>query len=157
MTDATRHTRTPLGLIINDQEGSTRALESILSPNGDAVLRAYTGAKGLERAQASPPDVIVVGAALPDMDGLEVCRQLRSGRVSDSTPILVTTTSKPSRAERLSALRAGAWNYLGHPLDGEELLLRFDAFVLAKQDADRAREEGLVDRSTGFYSIAGLG
>jgi response regulator RpfG family c-di-GMP phosphodiesterase len=156
MTETTRHARTPLVLIINDQEWSTRALESILSPNGYAVLRAYTGAKGVERAQASPPDVIVVGAALPDVDGLEVCRQLRSGRVSDSTPIIVTTTAKPSRADRLAALRAGAWDYLGHPLDGEELLLRFDAFVRAKQDADRARDEGLVDRSTGFYSVAGL-
>jgi PleD family two-component response regulator len=156
MLETTRHTRTPLVLIINDQEWSTRSLESILSPSGYAVLRAYTGAKGLERAQTSHPDLIVVGASLPDMDGLEVCRQLRAARISNSTPIIVTTTAKPGRGERLAALHAGAWDYLGHPLDSEELLLRFDAFVRAKHDADRAREEGLVDAVTGLYSLAGL-
>jgi len=156
MSETTRHARTPVALIINDQEWSTRSLESILSPNGYAVLRAYTGVKGLERAQASHPDVIVVGASLPDMDGLEVCRALRSAGVSDSTPIIVTTTAKPARGERLEALRAGAWDYLGHPLDAEELLLRFDAFVRAKHDADQARQEGLIDAVTGLYSMAGL-
>jgi len=90
------------------------------------------------------------------MDGLEVCQQLRSARISDSTPIIVTTTAKPGRSERLAALRAGAWDYLGHPLDSEELVLRFDAFVRAKHDADRARQEGLIDAVTGLYSMAGL-
>jgi PleD family two-component response regulator len=156
MTETTRHVRTPLVLIINDQEWSTRSLESILSPNGYAVLRAYTGAKGLERAQSAHPDVVVVGANLPDMEALELCRQLRSRCVSDSTPIIVTTTTKPGRTERLAALRAGAWDYLGQPLDSEELVLRFDAFVRAKHDADRARQEGLIDAVTGLYSVAGL-
>lgn len=156
MIETRRHPRTPLVLIINDQEWSTRSLESILSPNGYAVLRAYTGAKGLERAQASHPDIVVVGASLPDLEGLEVCRRLRAAGLSDSTPIIVTTTAKPERSERLAALAAGAWDYLGHPLDSEELLLRFDAFVRAKHDADQARKEGLIDALTGLYSMAGL-
>ena len=49
-------------------------------------------------------DVIVVGASLPHMDGLEVCRQLRLLGFSDSTPIIMTTTARPSRADRLAAL-----------------------------------------------------
>ena len=151
------HQRPPLVLIVNDQEWSTRSLESILAPHGYAVLRAYTGSKGLERALASQPDVIIVGAALPDMQGVELCASLRHHqRISPSTPILVTTTGRPTRAERLEALRAGAWDYLGHPLDAEELLLRFDAFVRAKHDADRARAEGLIDGLTGLYSLHGL-
>jgi PleD family two-component response regulator len=144
-------------LIINDQEWSTRSLESILSPQGYAVLRAYTGAMGLERAAAARPDIILIGASLPDMDGLEVCRLLRTGgRISLSTPIMLTTTVRPARQERLNALREGAWEYLGHPLDAEELILRFDAYVRAKLDADRARSEGLVDALTGLYSLSGL-
>jgi PleD family two-component response regulator len=152
-----RHHRPPLVLIVNDQEWSTRSLESILAPSGYAVLRAYTGAKGLERALAARPDVILVGAALPDMDGVELCRAMRDdARISSSTPIIVTTTGRPGRNERLAALRAGAWEYLGQPLDAEELLLRFDRFVRAKQDADRARDEGMLDALTGLYSVSGL-
>jgi PleD family two-component response regulator len=151
------HRRPPLVLIVNDQEWSTRSLESILAPSGYAVLRAYTAGTGLKRAIEARPDVILVGAVLPDMDGLELCRALRDDpRVTPSTPIMVTTTSRPGRNERLAALRAGAWDILGQPLDAEELVLRFDGFVRAKHDADLAREEGLVDRLTGLYSMNGL-
>lgn len=154
---AARHGRPPLSLIVNDQEWSTRSLESILAPHGYAVLRAYTGAKGLERAFSGKPDVIVAGANLPDLDGLELCRRLRAdGRIPESTPIILITPGRASRTQRLAALRAGAWDYLGHPLDAEELLLRFDAYVRAKHEADQARTDGLIDSLTGLYSIHGL-
>jgi len=68
-TSAARHHRPPFVLIINDQEWSTRSLESILAPHGYAVLRAYTGSKGFERAVTARPDVIVTGAVLPDLNG----------------------------------------------------------------------------------------
>lgn len=152
-----RYRRPPLVLIVNDQEWSTRSLESILAPNGYAVLRAYTGLKGLERAVTAGPDIIVIGSVLPDLDGLELCRRLRADpRITSSTPILITSTGRVTRTERIEALRAGAWEHLGHPLDAEELLLRFDAYVRAKHDGDRAREEGLLDEVTGLYSMNGL-
>jgi diguanylate cyclase (GGDEF)-like protein len=147
----------PLVVIANSQEWHTRSLESILGPHGYAVLRAYTGRQAIERALSSQPDIIVVDTDLPDVDGLEVCRQLRSDpRISPSTPILVTSPGHPSRQQRLAALRAGAWDYLGSTLDGEELPLKLDAYVRAKFDADRAREESLLDQITGLYNIRGL-
>jgi PleD family two-component response regulator len=143
--------------MINDQEWSTRSLESILSPQGYAVLRAYTGSVGIERAVAARPDIILIGASLPDMDGVEVCRRLRADhRIPESTPIVLTTTVRTGRQERLAALREGAWDYLGHPLDAEELIYKFDSYVRGKHDADRARAEGLVDALTGLYSTSGL-
>jgi len=147
----------PLVVIANSQEWHTRSLESILGPHGYAVLRAYTGRQAIERALSSQPDIIVVDTDLPDIDGLEVCRQLRAdSRISPSTPILVTSPGHPSRQQRLAALRAGAWDYLGSTLDGEELPLKLDAYVRAKFDADRAREESLLDQITGLYNIRGL-
>lgn len=157
MTDIAKRGRPPLVLVINDQEWSTRSLDSILGPNGYAILRAYTGAKGLERAHSAAPDLIVVDVNLPDMEGLDVCRELRHNcGLSESTPIVMMTTGHPTRQQRLEALRAGAWDFLGHPIDAEELILRFDAFTNAKQDADRAREEGLLDHLTGLYNVHGL-
>lgn len=157
MPDRTPRSHPPLVLIANGQEWHTRSLESILGPHGYAVLRAYTGKQALERAHAAQPDIIIVDADLPDIDGLEVCRALRDNpRISASTPILVTSASHPNRQQRLDALRAGAWDYLTRPLDGEELQLRLDAYVRAKFEADRAREEGLLDEFTGLYNIRGL-
>ena len=147
----------PLVVIANSQEWHTRSLESILGPHGYAVLRAYTGRQAIERALSSQPDIVIVDTDLPDIDGLEVCRQLRGdGRISPSTPLLVTSPGHPSRQLRLAALRAGAWDFLGSALDGEELPLKLDAYVRAKFDADRAREESLLDQASGLYNIRGL-
>jgi PleD family two-component response regulator len=149
--------RPPLVLIANDQEWSTRSLESILWPNGYAVLRAYTGKKTLERARSAQPDLVVVDSSLPDVDSLELCRQLRAdAAVRDSTPVLMTAPVRPSRQQRLEALKAGAWDYLSYPLDAEELMLRLDGYMRAKFDADRAREDALLDEDTGLYNIRGL-
>jgi len=157
MTDRTPPSRPPLVLIANDQEWSTRSLESILWPHGYAVLRAYTGRKTIERARSAQPDLIIIDASLPDMDSLELCALLRrDGSTRDSTPILMTAPVRPSRQQRLDALRAGAWEYLSYPLDAEELMLRLDGYMRAKFDADRAREETLVDEETGLYNLRGL-
>jgi len=147
----------PLVVIANSQELHTRALESILGPHGYAVLRAYTGKQALERCRSARPDIIIVDAELPDIDGLEVCRTLRSDPlISQSTPILVTSSGHSSRKERLETLRAGAWDFLGSALDDEELPLKLDAYVRAKFDADRVREESLLDHLTGLYNVRGL-
>ncbi len=132
-----------------------RSIESILGPSGYAVLRAYNGKELLERARSAQPDVIILDSRLPDTDGIEVCRRLRD-LVSPSTPILVTSSSPPSKPQRLAALQAGAWGCLGHPIDAEELRLQLDAFVRAKLDADHARDEGLLDPDTGLYNMRGL-
>jgi len=155
--DRSSRTRPPLTLIANSQEWHSRSLESILGPHGYAVLRAYTGKQALERARSSRPDLIILDTDLPDRDGLDVCRELRADpSVSPATPILITSPGHASRQRRLEALRAGAWDYLGSALDGEELPLRLDALLRAKLEVDRAREESLLDEMTGLYNLRGL-
>lgn len=157
MTERTSYARPPLTLIANSQEWHSRSLESILGPHGYAVLRAYTGKQAVERAQSARPDLIIIDTDLPDRDGFDVCRELRADpAISASTPILITSPGHPSRQKRLEALRAGAWDFIGSALDGEELPLRLGAYVRAKQAVDRAREESLLDELTGLYNIRGL-
>ena len=147
----------PLVVIANSQEWHTRSLESILGPHGYAVLRAYTGQQALERCRSARPDIIIIDTDLPDIDGLEICRSLREDPlVSRSTPILVTCPGHSTRKDRLAALRAGAWEFLGSALDSEELPLRLDAYVSAKFESDRARDESLLDQLTGLYNVQGL-
>ncbi len=157
MTDPRPRLRPPLTLIANSQEWHSRSLESILGPHGYAVLRAYTGKQAVERAAEARPDLIFIDTDLPDQDGLDVVREIRAHpMVSPSTPIIVTSPGHTSRQRRLDALRAGAWDYIGAAIDGEELPLRLDAMVSAKMEADRVREEGLLDEITGLYNLRGL-
>lgn len=148
---------TPLVLLVDDQEWTSRSIESILRPKGFVVLKAYTGQQALDLVGKVSPDVLLVDVHLPDVDGIDLVRQLRaSPNIPSMTPVLMITGGSVGRAERLEALGAGAWDILTHPVDPNELLLRLDTFVRAKQDADRIREEGLTDPATGFYNARGI-
>jgi PleD family two-component response regulator len=151
------HERPPLVLIANAQEWSARSLETVLGPAGFAVLRAYTDRNALERARSARPDVIILDQHLPDRGGFEVCRELRSDpQITPSTPIIVSTAGPTTRPQRIEAMRAGAVEFVGQPLDGEEFTLRLQSYVRAKFDADRARDESMVDPETGLYNMRGL-
>jgi diguanylate cyclase (GGDEF)-like protein len=157
MANRDKASANPLVLIANDQEWSARSLESILGPSGYAVVRAYTGQQALERARASHPDLIILDAQMPDMHGFDVCRALRDDpRFSATTPIVITTSGPSGRTQRLEAYRAGAWEFLGQPLDGEALLLKLATFLQSKQQVDVLREENLLDSGTGLYNMRGL-
>ena len=157
MTERDQFPRPPLVLVANDQEWSARSLESILAPNGYSVLRAYTGRQALERARTARPDLIILDAQMPDLHGVEVCRQLRSDpRFPATVPIIITTAGPSGRAQRLEAYQAGAWEFLGQPLDGESLLLRLSTFLVAKFETDALLEESLLDPLTGLYNMRGL-
>jgi PleD family two-component response regulator len=151
------HGRPPLVLIANAQEWSARSLETILGPAGFAVLRAYTDRNALERARSARPDVIILDQHLPDRGGVEVCRELRlDPQITASTPIIISTSGPTTRQQRVEAMRAGAYELIGQPLDGEEFTLRLTSYVRAKFDADRARDESMVDPETGLYNMRGL-
>src|SRR5215207_6265421 len=147
----------PLVLIANDQEWSARSLESILGPSGYSVVRAYTGQQAVERARTTQPDLIILDAQMPDIHGFEVCRMLRNDpRFSATTPIVITTSGPSGRTQRLEAYQAGAWEFLGQPLDGEALLLKLATFLRSKREVDSLREESLLDPGTGLYNMRGL-
>lgn len=148
---------TPLVLLVDDQEWTSRSIESILRPKGHVVLKAYTGQQALDLVEKVSPDVLMVDVHLPDGDGIDLVRRLReTPTIRATTPILMITGGTVGRAERLEALGAGAWDILTHPVEPNELILRLETFVRAKQEADSVREEGLTDAGTGFYNARGL-
>lgn len=148
---------TPLVLLVDDQEWTSRSIESILRPRGYVVLKAYTGQQALDLVRKVSPDAVLVDVHLPDITGNELIRRLKeSPTIQSMTPMLMITSDTIGRTERLEALGVGAWDVLTHPVEPNELVLRMDTFVRAKQDADRVRDEGLTDPTTGFYNVRGI-
>lgn len=144
-------------LVANDQEWAARSLESILVAEGYRVVRAFTGRQALDRAAASKPDAVILDLQMPDMDGLSVCQTLRAGPGwRRSIPIFITTAGPSGRRERFAAYRAGAWEFFGHPLDAEAILIKLKLFLEVQSDSGEVREDGLVDAPSGLYNRRGL-
>lgn len=110
----------PLILLIDDEPQILRALKTILSANHFRVVSATTGEQGLALAVAQPPDIIILDLALPDMDGITVCEQIREW---SRIPIIVLSV-RDNEKDKVAALDKGADDYLTKPFGIEELLAR---------------------------------
>ena len=102
------------------------SLRRSLSFNGYSVALAQDGLEALDLIASDRPDAVVLDVMMPRLDGLEVCRQLRS--TGDDLPILVLT-ARDSVSERVAGLDAGADDYLPKPFALEELLARMRALL----------------------------
>lgn len=157
MTGSPQVEGSPLVLLVNDEEWTARSIDTVLRPDGYAVLLAYTGQQGLDLVSKVRPDCVLVDYGLPDMTGADlVDRVRRVATIRDSTPILVISTRSLDRAARLECLEAGAWDVLKLPFDTDEFLLRMERYLGAKRDADVALDRGHVDPLTGLYNVQGL-
>jgi two-component system KDP operon response regulator KdpE len=107
-------------LVIDDEAPIRRLLRSSLSERGYRVTVVGTGDEGLDIAASDPPAAVVLDLGLPDMDGLEVCRQLREW---SAVPILILS-ARIDEMEKVQALDLGADDYLTKPFGTQELLAR---------------------------------
>ena len=102
------------------------ALADLLASEGYRALTAADGERGLERALAEKPDLILLDVMMPKLDGFAVCAELR--RVSNAVPVLMLT-AKGQIEDRVNGLDAGADDYLVKPFSTEELLARVRALL----------------------------
>ncbi|MFC8045945.1 response regulator transcription factor [Nocardia sp. NPDC057353] len=113
-------------LVVDDDRAVRESLRRSLTFNGYTVDLAVDGVDALEKATIQRPDALVLDVMMPRLDGLEVCRRLRS--TGDDLPILVLT-ARDSVSERVAGLDAGADDYLPKPFALEELLARLRALL----------------------------
>ena len=148
--------RIPVVLVAHAGTWLTRALDSMLAPQGYRVLSVGSGRELLEQAPELGPDVVLLDANLQDVDSIVVCRRLRLHRaVSWHTPVIMITSTPATKQQRLAALEAGAWDYLSLGLNAEELLLKVDAFTRVKLETDHVLEED-TEPASGLYTKRGL-
>jgi two-component system KDP operon response regulator KdpE len=107
-------------LVIDDEPQILRALRTILSAHHYRVSIAVNGEEGLALAAAEQPDIIILDLGLPDMDGFQVCEQLRQWT---QVPIIILSV-RSGEEDKVKALDKGADDYLTKPFGAQELLAR---------------------------------
>lgn len=113
-------------LVVEDEARVASVISRGLRLEGYQVEVAPDGETGLDKALSAPPDLIVLDVMLPDIDGLEVCRQLRAAGANE--PVLMLT-ARDAIPDRVAGLDAGADDYLVKPFDFDELRARIRALL----------------------------
>lgn len=143
-------------LLVDDSEETRQLLQMVLHKAGyGPIIMAESGRRALEQLgitgrQMAPcdPDVILMDLMMPDIDGLEACRQIRSLERLEYTPIIMIT-AKTDTADLQAAYTAGVTDFLRKPIAPVELVARVSTALSLKQelDARKAREQELQAKS----------
>jgi DNA-binding response OmpR family regulator len=115
----------PRVLVVDDEQSLVDLVRSYLEAEGFTVLEANDGPTALEVAAREMPDVIVLDLILPRLDGIEVCRRLRTF----SNAYVLMLTSKSSEIDKLIGLSVGADDYMTKPYSPRELVARVKAML----------------------------
>lgn len=123
-------------LVVDDEVDLANAVAIGLRREGYAVDVSHGGADALDRLAFQPYDLVCLDLTMPDIDGLEVCRQLRQNPPETGSPRVLILTARDSVDERITGLDAGADDYLVKPFALGELSARIR--VLLRRDADQS-------------------
>ena len=132
-------------LIVEDDLDISNMLRIYFSSQGYEVDTAPRGSDALEKTRQNLPHLIVLDIMLPDIDGFEVCRILRTNTRTSHVPIIFLT-QKDERSDKLQGLELGADDYITKPFDIEELKLR------AQRAIERSEQQSLTDPRSGLPS-----
>ena len=120
-------------LLIEDDPGATRLMSYALEGEGYDVLTAPNGLEGLRKAQEEEPDLVVLDAMLPGLDGFQLCRRLRAGSRTGRLTILMLS-AKAHEVDKATCLKEGADDYLTKPVDPSELVSRVKRLLSWKDE-----------------------
>lgn len=134
-------------LVVDDEPVLVETIAYNLEQAGFQVTTALDGSSGLEAARREKPDLIILDIMLPEMDGLEVCRQLRREGATSTTSIMMLT-AKGEEIDKVVGLEVGADDYITKPFGRRELLARVRA-LLRRADYPPTRDgQGMQDTAS---------
>jgi two-component system KDP operon response regulator KdpE len=129
-----------LVLVVEDERAMARILSASLQARGYRVTVARTGQDALDHSAAEDPAVVLLDLALPDLDGMEVCRRMRQW---SKAPIIVVTANG-AEDRKVSALDHGADDYVTKPFSMPELLARLRVAVRRRREMGPFVDDGLL-------------
>ncbi|MBC7249880.1 MAG: response regulator transcription factor, partial [Anaerolineae bacterium] len=115
-------------LVVDDDVYVADTMQRSLQKRGHEVLTAYNGIEALGLIQQQIPDLIILDISMPRMNGIEVCRRLRSDARTKSIPIIFLT-ARSMIEDKIEGFEAGADDYITKPFDIQELELRIKAIL----------------------------
>jgi adenylate cyclase len=121
-------------LVVDDVPRNVRLLAAVLTAAGYEVVSAGSGAEAIAAVARDAPDLVLLDIRMPDIDGYEVCRRLRSDPAAEFLPIVMVTSAEGE--ERVAALEAGADDFVAKPFNQDELLARVRSLIRIKQYHD---------------------
>lgn len=130
----------PLILIVEDNPASLEIMQVRLEASGYRVITATDGEAGLSLAESSLPDLILLDVMMPKMDGLEVCRRLKSNDRLPFMPV-VMVTAKTDTKDVIAGLEAGGDEYLTKPVDHGSLVARVKSMLRIKELHDTVLDQ----------------
>ena len=110
-------------LIVDDKLENLKVLESTLTQCGYAVRKAINGSMALMGANAEPPDLVLLDIKMPDMDGYQVCQQLKSNPETKAVPVIFLSALDDA-LDKVRAFDVGGVDYITKPFQTKEILAR---------------------------------
>ena len=127
-------------LVIDDSPENRLLLTSQLGMEGYEIVQARNGAEGLQMAQELDPDIILLDVMMPDINGFDVCEQLKQNAATHLIPVIMVTALREIK-HRIEGIEAGADEFLSRPHNREELLVRVRTLIRLKQARVGLEEE----------------
>ena len=129
-------------LVIDDEHVICDACHLILSEKGYTVERQWTGKSGLDALRSGTYDVVLLDMMLPDMDGMDICKELRKNEKYTNMPIIMLT-AKSQELDKILGLEFGADDYVTKPFSSREIVARVKAVL---RRAGKAPEKSVSSR-----------
>ncbi len=121
----------PKILIVDDEPINIELLEGILSKNYE-IMKAYNGIEALETVKNTFPDLVLLDIVMPDMNGYEICKHMKSNYETMSIPIIIVTVLK-EKENKIEAITAGADDFIIKPIDIDILNARVESLLTIKK------------------------
>jgi len=138
-------------LVVDDIPANVKLLEARLSAEYFDVVTAMSGAEALAICERAECDLVLLDVMMPDMDGFEVCRRLKTNTLTHHIPVvMVTALDQP--ADRVRGLEAGADDFLTKPIPELALIARVRSLTRLKMVTDELRMRALTSRDIGIES-----
>jgi CheY-like chemotaxis protein len=130
----------PTALIVEDEPEANKLLAMLLQLRGFRTESAFCGAEAIERFHEQAPDVVVLDLMLPDMDGYDVCRSLKTPEGVSSVPVVIVT-ARLTAENRIQSFEAGADDYIPKPYTPDQIFEALEQSGAWKDEVDATRLE----------------